>query len=103
MFLKIVINLLIKVYRRIKYFNYIRVIDHDKTSLRIYLPYSNMKIGDYFLVTKEYLTRYEQELRIINRKVSAHFVITPFKENFKIERASKTILKSRLRVRCSTS
>ena len=82
-----IINLLIKIYKRIKYFKYKCVIDHDKTSLRIYLPYSDMKISDYFFVTKEHLPRYEKELRIINRKVRGHFVITPFKENYKIERA----------------
>ena len=71
----------------IKYFKYRFVIDHKKTSLRIYLPYSDMKISDYFFVTKEHLPRYEKELRIINRKVRGHFVITPFKENYKIERA----------------
>ena len=80
------IDLLIKVYRRIKYLNYRCVIDHDKTSLRVYLPYSDMKIGDYFLFTKEHLPRYEKELRIINRKVRGYFVITPLKENYKIER-----------------
>ena len=82
-----IINLLIKIYRRIKYFKYRCVIDHNKTSLRIYLPYSDMKINDYFFVTKEHLPRYEKELRIINRKVRGHFVITPFKENYKIKRA----------------
>ena len=82
-----IINLLIKIYKRIKYFKYRCVIDHNKTSLRIYLPYSDMKISDYFFVTKEHLPRYEKELRIINRKVRGHFVITPFKENYKIKRA----------------
>ena len=82
-----IINLLIKIYKRIKYFKYRCFIDHNKTSLRIYLPYSDMKISDYFFVTKEHLPRYEKELRIINRKVRGHFVITPFKENYKIERA----------------